>query len=82
MHSHDTLETVQARIRTVWATRRGCGLFASAAWLRVARLIERRDAGHTDPGALLRHALEIEAAALLFAPLDPLDAPVSRRAGL
>lgn len=79
MYPNDTLEAVQARIRTAWATRRGCGLFASAAGLRVARLIERRDAGHADPGALLRHALEIEAAALLFAPLEPLDA---RRAGL
>ncbi|MGY6285479.1 hypothetical protein ACSD7O_19390 [Methylorubrum extorquens] len=79
MHSHDTLETVQARIRVVWATRRSCGLFASAAVLRVARLIERRDAGHADPGALLRQALEAEAATLLFAPLDPLEV---RRAGL
>lgn len=79
MHSHDTLETVQARIRVAWATRHGCRLFASAAGLRVARPIERRDAGHADPGALLRQALEAEAGALFFAPLDPLEA---RRAGL
>ncbi len=79
MHSNDTLEDVQARIRVAWATRRGCGLFASPAGLRVGRLIERRDAGHPDPGALLRQALEAEAAALCFAPLDPLEV---RRAGL
>lgn len=75
----ETLEIVQGRIRTAWKSRRSCGLFASAAGLRVGRLIALRDAGHGNPAALLRQAMEAEAVALAFAPLD---APVGRRAGL
>ncbi|MCG5249520.1 hypothetical protein [Methylorubrum extorquens] len=75
MRQPETLEAVQARIRTAWQTRRGCGLFASAAGLRVGRLIALRDAGHGEPAALLRQALEAEAVALAYAP-------VPRRAGL
>lgn len=79
MFPHDTLETVQARIRLAWASRRACGLVSSAAGLRVGRLIELRDAGLGDPDALLRQALEAEAVALALAPVE---APWRRRASL
>lgn len=74
----ETVETVQARIRVAWASRRACGLVASAAGLRVGRLIVLRNAGLGDPAALLRQALEAEALALAFAPLD---VPAGRRVG-
>ena len=65
----DTLPAVRDRIRTYWASRRSCGLVASAMGLRGERLIALVDEGSLDAATGLGLALEAEAVALCVAPL-------------
>lgn len=65
----ESLPAIRGRIRLAWAMRRSCGLVASAAGLRVDRIIALAERGCIAPDAALRMALEAEALALAFPPL-------------
>ncbi|MCJ2077810.1 hypothetical protein MKK68_19540 [Methylobacterium sp. E-016] len=65
----DTLPIVLDRIRGYWASRRTCGLVASAMGLRVARLIALVEEGSLDAATALSLALEAEAVTLCVAPI-------------
>lgn len=67
---NDTPTAVLARIRAAWAARRACGPCAAGAGLRVQRIIVLEARGRLAPDVALRMALEAEAMALAFSPLQ------------
>ncbi len=67
---NDTPTAVLARIRAAWASRRSCGLCAVGAGLRVQRIVALEAKGRLAPDVALRMALEAEAMALAFGPLE------------